>query len=99
MVMDQVMALLPGLPNPDTCIVALLSAVFGYLRAGKLGEAGRASAQAIETAAGLTPHHRLHAAAWQNMLATLTGRWDEVRPGPPRPSERRTPTSPRPRPA
>ena len=50
-----------------------------YLRAGKLGEAARASAQAIETAAGLTPHHRLHAASWQILLATLTGRWKEVR--------------------
>ena len=78
-VMDQVMALLPGLPNPDTRLVVLLSAFFVYLRSGKLDEAGRASVQAIETAAGLTPHHRLHAASWQNLLATLTGRWDEVR--------------------
>jgi hypothetical protein len=79
--LDQVMALLPGLPNPDTCSVILMSAFFGYLCSGKLGEAGRASAQAVETAAGLTSHHRLHAACWQNLLATLTGRWDEVRAG------------------
>jgi class 3 adenylate cyclase len=78
-VMDQVMALLPGLPNPDTCTVALLSAFFAYLKSGKLDEAARASAQAIEITAGLTPHHRLHAASWQNLLATLTGRWDQVR--------------------
>ena len=73
------MALLPGLPDPDVASQVLRSAVFAYLNSGKLDDAGRASAQAIETAAGLTPHHRLHAAAWQNLLATLTGRWDEVR--------------------
>ena len=78
-VMDQVMTLLPGLPNPDVRSQALMSAVFGYLRSGNLGAAARASAQATEVAAGLTPHHRLHAAHWRNLLATLTGRWDEVR--------------------
>ena len=46
---------------------------------GGIGAAARASAQATEVAAGLTPHHRLHAAHWRNLLATLTGRWDEVR--------------------
>ena len=56
-----------------------MSAVFVYLRSGNLGAAARASAQAIEAAAGLTPHHRLHAAGWQILLATVTGRWDEVR--------------------
>ena len=78
-VMDQVMALLPGLPNPDVRSVALMSAVFVYLCSGHLGDAARAAVQAIDVAAGLTPHHRLHAACWQILLATLTGRWDEVR--------------------
>jgi tetratricopeptide (TPR) repeat protein len=78
-VIDQAMALLPGLPDPDVASQVLHSAVFTYLRSGKLDDAAEASAQAIETAAGLTPHHRLHAAAWQSLLATLTGRWDEVR--------------------
>ena len=48
--MDEVMALLPGLPNPDVCSTALMSAVFIYLRSGHLGEAARASAQATESA-------------------------------------------------
>jgi class 3 adenylate cyclase len=78
-VMDQVMALLPGLPNPDACSTALMSGVFDYLRSGNLGAAAAASAQAVEAAAGLTPHHRLHAAGWQILLASVTGRWDEVR--------------------
>ena len=77
--MDEVMALLPGLPNPDVCSTALMSAVFVYLKSGRLGAAARASAQATETAAGLTPHHRVHAAGWQLILASVTGRWDEVR--------------------
>jgi hypothetical protein len=56
-----------------------MSAVFAYLRSGNLGAAAEASAQAVEAAAGLTPHHRLHAASWQILLAAVTGRWDEVR--------------------
>jgi hypothetical protein len=77
--MDDVMALLPGLPNPDVCSTALMSAFFVYLKSGHLDQAARASAQATESAAGLTPHHRLHAAAWQLILASATGRWDDVR--------------------
>jgi class 3 adenylate cyclase len=77
--MDEVMALLPGLPNPDVCSTALMSAVFIYLRSGRLAAAARASVQAAEAAAGATPHHRMHAAAWQLILASATGRWDEVR--------------------
>ena len=78
-VTDQVMALLPGLPNPDVCSQALHSAIFAYLHSGNLAEAARAAAQAVDVAAGLTPHHRLHAACWQILLATVTGRWEEVR--------------------
>jgi class 3 adenylate cyclase len=78
-VMDQVMALIPGLPNPEVGSVALHSAVFAYLRSGHLDRAAAASAQAIDIAAGLTPHHRLHAAGWQILLASVTGRWVEVR--------------------
>jgi hypothetical protein len=75
---DEVMALLPGLPNPDVSSTALMGAFFTYLKSGRLGAAAWASGQATETAAGLTPHHRLHAANWQILLASLTGRWDEV---------------------
>jgi hypothetical protein len=49
-----------------------------YLRAGKLDTASRASAQLTEASAGLTPHPRLHGASQQILLATLSGRWDEV---------------------
>jgi class 3 adenylate cyclase len=76
---DQVMALLPALPNPDLGSQVLMSAVFAYMRAGNLGAATAASAQATRAAAGLTPHHRLHAAGWQILLASVTGRWDDVR--------------------
>ena len=77
--MDEVMTLIPGLPNPDVCSTVLMSAVFVYMKSGHLGAAARASALATETAAGLTPHHRVHAAGWQLILASVTGRWDEVR--------------------
>ena len=77
--MDQVMALLDEVPDPDVRCTALMSAVFGYLRSGKLDQATAASAQAIDIAAGLTPHHRLHAAGWQILLASVTGRWNEVK--------------------
>jgi len=76
---DEVMVLLPGLPNPDVCSTALMGAFFTYLKSGRLDQAAAASAQATETNAGLTPHHRVHAAAWQLILASVTGRWDEVR--------------------
>ena len=78
-VMDQVMALIPRLPNPEVGSVALHSAVFAYLKSGHLDRAAAASAQAIDIAAGLTPHHRLHAVGWQTLLASVTGRWVEVR--------------------
>jgi hypothetical protein len=76
--MDEVMALLPGLPNPDVCSTALMSAVFIYLKSGRLVTAARASEQAAWASAGATPHHRVHAAAWQLILASATGRWDQV---------------------
>jgi class 3 adenylate cyclase len=77
--MDEVMALLPALNNPDACSVILLVAFFVYLRAGNLSAAAQASAMATEAAAGLTPHHRLHAASWQILLPSAAGRWDEAR--------------------
>jgi class 3 adenylate cyclase len=78
-VMDELLALFPELPDPEFRARVLYGAVFAYLRAGKLDAAARASAQLVEIAAGLTPHDRLHAAFAQVLLATLTGRWDEVR--------------------
>jgi class 3 adenylate cyclase len=78
-VLDEELAVLPELPNPDVRATAFLLAVFGYLRAGKLGQAAHASARLVETAAGLTPHHRLHAASTHILLPALTGRWNEVR--------------------
>jgi hypothetical protein len=75
---DDVMALLPGLPNPDVCADALHGAIFAYLKSGHLDRAAAASAQAVETTTGLTPHHRVHAAGWQILLASVTGRWEEV---------------------
>jgi class 3 adenylate cyclase len=77
--MDQVIEHLPELNNPDASIVEMLVAFFVYLRAGNFAAAARASAMATEAAAGLTPHHRLHAAGWQIMLPSATGRWAEAR--------------------
>ncbi|HTX80990.1 MAG TPA: adenylate/guanylate cyclase domain-containing protein [Streptosporangiaceae bacterium] len=77
--MDQVMELLPVVPDPDVCSTALMSAVFVYLKSGHLEQAAAASEHAVEIATGLTPHHRVHGAAWQILLASVTGRWDELR--------------------
>jgi class 3 adenylate cyclase len=77
--MDQVMVHLPELNNPDASSTEMLIAFFVYLRSGNLNAAARASAMATEAAAGLTVHHRLHAAAWQILLPSATGRWDEAR--------------------
>jgi class 3 adenylate cyclase len=75
---DQVIGHLPELNNPDASSVELLVAFFVYLRSGNLGAAARASAMATEAAAGLTAHHRLHAAAWQILLPSAAGRWGEA---------------------
>jgi class 3 adenylate cyclase len=77
--LDEMMALLVELHDPDVCSTVLMGAFFGYLRAGDLGAAAAASAQAAGIAAGLTPHHRVHGTGWQLILASVTGRWDEVR--------------------
>lgn len=76
---DQVIEHLPELNNPDASSTEMLVAFFVYLRAGNLGAAARASAMATEAAAGLTEHHRLHAAAWQILLPSAAGRWDQTR--------------------
>ena len=73
------MAHLPELNNPDASSTEMLVAFFVYLRSGNLRAAARASAMATEAATGLTEHHRLHAAAWQILLPSATGRWDEAR--------------------
>src|SRR6202035_1580800 len=65
--------------SPDASSVDMLVAFFVYLRSGRLGAASLASAMATEAAAGLTDHHRLHAAAWRVVLPGATGRWDEAR--------------------
>jgi hypothetical protein len=77
--MDQVVAHFPELNNPDASSRDLLIAFFVYLRSGHLDQAAAASAMATQAAAGLTPHHRLHAASWQILLPSATGRWDELR--------------------
>ena len=76
---DQVIEHLPELNSPDASSTEMLVAFFVYLRSGNLRAAARASAMATEAAAGLTAHHRLHAAAWQILLPSATGRWDEAR--------------------
>jgi AAA ATPase domain/Adenylate and Guanylate cyclase catalytic domain len=76
---DQVIEHLPELNDPDASSTEMLVAFFVYLRSGNLGAAARASAMATEAAAGLTAHHRLHAAAWQILLPSAAGRWDEAR--------------------
>ena len=76
---DQVIEHLPELNSPDASSTEMLVAFFVYLRSGNLRAAARASAMATEAAAGLTEHHRLHAAAWQILLPSATGRWDEAR--------------------
>lgn len=76
---DQVIEHLSGLNSPDASSTQMLVAFFVYLRSGRLGTAAQASAMATEAAAGLTAHHRLHAAAWQILLPSAAGRWGEAR--------------------
>ena len=96
-VMDELLAVLPELPNPDVRATAFLLAVFCYLRAGKLGQAAHAMRESSSRPGRPDPHHRLHAASTHILLPTLAaGCGTRCRPGRPRPSGRWTPTWPPP---
>jgi class 3 adenylate cyclase len=76
---EERLRLVSELTDPDHRAHAWWMATNIYLAAGRVRDADRAAATLAEESDGLTPHHRLHAVAQLADVATLAGRWDEVR--------------------
>jgi len=77
--MEERLALVPMLSDPDDCHFAEMTAACVYLALGKLPEAAAACERLEALVQGLTPHHRLHAVYCRLMLETVLGRWNCVR--------------------
>jgi len=77
--LEERLALLPEISDPDHRAEIYFTASVVYLGAGRLSDARRAVALLEETAEGLTPHHRLHGIGQHVGVETRAGRWDEVR--------------------
>jgi class 3 adenylate cyclase/tetratricopeptide (TPR) repeat protein len=76
---EERIRLLPEISDPDHRANAWVTAVKVYPGAGRFADASRAADRLEEVSEGLTPHHRLHAIAFRLDVASLAGRWDEVR--------------------
>ncbi len=77
--LEERLTLVPELTDPDDCHFAYASALEVDLATGRLSAAARCSALLMELVEGLTPHHRLHGVDFRIRVATLAGRWSEVR--------------------
>ena len=75
---DERLALLPELADPDDRHFACMSAVEVNLARGRIAAAERSSTLLVEMVEGLTPHHRLHGVDMEVRIASLTGRWQRV---------------------
>jgi hypothetical protein len=75
---EERLALVPTLTDPDDCHFAYMSAVAVNLATGRLPAAARASTMLVEMVEGLTPHHRLHGFDVRIHLESLAGRWPAV---------------------
>jgi class 3 adenylate cyclase/tetratricopeptide (TPR) repeat protein len=76
---EQRIGLLPQIPDPDHRANAWWMAVEIYNGAGRFADSDRAATMLEQESEGLTPHHRLHAVAKRADIATLAGRWRELR--------------------
>jgi class 3 adenylate cyclase/tetratricopeptide (TPR) repeat protein len=76
---EQRIGLLPQIPDPDHRANAWWMAVEIYNGAGRFADSDRAATMLERESQGLTPHHRLHAVAKRADIATLAGRWPELR--------------------
>ena len=75
---DLLQELAPRLSDPDDQTRPFLEIVRMRIGLGDLDGAARAATMNVELARGLTPHHRLHGAGMQVLVATLAGRWEDV---------------------
>ncbi len=77
--LEERLALVPVLTDPDDCHFAYSSALEVDLATGRLPAAARCSVLLMELVEGLTPHHRLHGVDGLIRVGTFAGRWGEVR--------------------
>lgn len=78
-VIASLLDLVPRLTDPDDQTRSLLDVVMTNVWLGDLGNASIAATLSVELARGLTPHHRLHGAAGQALIAALSGDWEVLR--------------------
>ena len=76
---EERIALVPQLSDPDDCHFAYMNAAEVNLVTTRVAAATRAGALMGEMVEGLTPHHRLHGFDTNVRVASLVGRWDAVR--------------------
>jgi len=77
--LEERLALVPAITDPDHRCEAYFTANVVYLGAGRPEDARRTLAEHHETAAGLTPHHRLHSIGQRVAIDTAIGDWGAVR--------------------
>jgi class 3 adenylate cyclase len=77
--LEERLALVPELSDPDDCHFAQMTAVSMYLALARLPEARGACEHLEELAQGLTPHHRMHAVDSRLFVESVSGRWNVVR--------------------
>jgi len=77
--LEERLALVPALSDPDDGHFARMTAVKTYLALAKLPEATRACEQLELLVQGLTPHHRMHAVDCRLRIETVGGHWNVVR--------------------
>jgi len=76
---EERLALVPVLSDPDDCHFAEMTAACVYIALARLPEAAAACGRLEALVQGLTPHHRLHAVYCRLMVETVFGHWDRVR--------------------
>ena len=75
---EEALALLPQVDDPDRRSGRLFFAVFAHLRAGRIAQARSLAGQHDEIAARLTQHHDVHGLAGRLVVDTIEGRWDDA---------------------
>jgi len=77
--LEERLALVPELSDPDDSHFAQMTAVSTYISLAMLPEARETSEQLEELVQGLTPHHRMHAVDARLFVEIVCGRWNVLR--------------------
>ena len=77
--LEERLALVPRIVDPDHVCDMYFLANMVYLGAGRIADARRSAAALEEAAAGLTPHHRLHGIGHRVSVEAAAAGWAEVR--------------------